>query len=159
MRPLSSQSRREITQLRDLDLQLSFEGARALRENIEDQLASIDDAEIQLLFKVARLCGTQRIVEDRERRTGLFRAVANLGSFPLSDESVRVRRLEFLADGIGNLGAGGLGQSFQFGERFFGRNFIARSEFDTDQDGAFDLYERLAMRTAQKKPLRECDPS
>ena len=159
MRPLASESRREITQLRDLDLQLAFEGARALRENIENQLASIDDAEVQFLFEVARLRRTQGVIENRECRAGLFRAVANLGSLALPDERVRIGRLEFLADGIGNLGAGGLGQSFEFGERFFGRNFVARSEFDTDQDGAFDLYERLAMRTAQKKPLRECDPS
>ena len=55
MRPLASESRREITQLRDLDLQLAFEGARALRENIENQLASIDDAEVQFLFEVAGL--------------------------------------------------------------------------------------------------------
>jgi hypothetical protein len=36
MRPLAGEPRLQIAQLRDLDLELAFEGVRALREDVED---------------------------------------------------------------------------------------------------------------------------
>jgi hypothetical protein len=110
MRPLARQSRRQVTELRDLDLQLALQGPRALRENIEDQLAAIDDAKIEFLFQIAGLCGAQRIVEDRERRTGAMRNFLDLRGLALADKGARVGGLEPLGDGIGNFGAGGLGE-------------------------------------------------
>ncbi len=149
MRPLARQPRREITELRDLDLQLAFQSTCALRENIEDQLAAIDDAKIELLFKVARLRGAQRIIEDRERRTSPMRDFLDLGGLALADKGTRVGRLEPLRDGVDDFGAGGLGEGLELGERFLGRNFVARTEFDSDQDRAFDPFERLTIGGAQ----------
>jgi hypothetical protein len=90
MRPLARQSRREVTELRNLDLQLALQRARALRENVEDQLAAIDDAKVEFLFEVAGLRRTERIVEDREGRTRPMRKFFNLGGLALADKSARV---------------------------------------------------------------------
>jgi hypothetical protein len=80
----------------------------------------------------------------------LLREIAHLGSLALADKSARVGRLEALANDIGDFGTGGFSQGLELGNRVLGGNFVFRSEFDTDQDRAFDLFERLAMRTAQK---------
>jgi len=121
-------------------LQLALQRASALRENVEDQLAAIDDAKIQFLFEVARLRGAQRIVENRERRTGAMRDFLDLGSLAFPYKGPRVGGLELLRDCIGDFSACGLGQGLELGERFLGGNFIARPEFDSDQDRAFDLF-------------------
>src|SRR5204863_6177863 len=41
--PHSGEARQQILQLRKLDLQSAFPAARALRENIENQLCSVED--------------------------------------------------------------------------------------------------------------------
>lgn len=80
-----------------------------------------------------------------------MRNLLDLGGLALADEGARVGRLELLRDGIRDLGAGGLGEGFELGERFLGGNFIAGPEFDSDQDRAFDVFERLTASTAQMK--------
>ena len=42
--PAAHQSRRQVLQLRELDLQLAFEAARALREDVENQSGAIEHA-------------------------------------------------------------------------------------------------------------------
>lgn len=151
MRPLTRQPRREVTELRDLDLQLALQRARALRENIEDQLAAIDDAKVEFLFEVAGLRRAQRVVEDREGRTRAMRDFLDLGGLALADKRARIGGLEPLRDGVGDFGAGGLSEGLELGERFLGGNFVARAEFDPDQDRAFDLFERLTASVAQMR--------
>jgi hypothetical protein len=56
-----------------------------------------------------------------------------------------------LRNSIGDFGAGGLGEGLEFGERFFGGNFVTRVEFDSNQDRAFDSFERLTIGVAQIK--------
>lgn len=85
-----------------------------------------------------------------------MRDFLDLGSFALADKSSRVGGLEPLRDGIGDFGAGGLGKGLELGERFLGGNFVARAEFDPDQDRAFDVFERLAIGAAQMKT--SCQP-
>ena len=73
--------------MRDFDLQLALQRARALRENIEDELAAIDDAKVEFLFEVARLRGAERVIENRERRAGPMRDFLDLGGLALADET------------------------------------------------------------------------
>src|SRR5262249_44158672 len=110
MRPLAGEARREIAELRDLDFQLALQRARALCEKIEDELAAIDDAQVHILFEISRLRGAQRIIENRQVGALAMRNILDLGSLALADEGSRVGRLEFLRDGIDDLGAGGLGE-------------------------------------------------
>jgi hypothetical protein len=44
-----------VLELRQLDLQLAFVRARALREDVEDQAGAVDDATLQQLLEVALL--------------------------------------------------------------------------------------------------------
>src|SRR5260370_16931870 len=70
MRPLACETRLEIAELRDFDLQLTFQRARALREDIENELAAIDYPELEFLLEIARLRGRQRVVKDADRTVG-----------------------------------------------------------------------------------------
>jgi hypothetical protein len=151
MRPLARQSRGEVTKLRDLDLQLALQGARALRENVEDQLAAIDDPKIEILLEVAGLRGAERIVKNREGCSRPMRDFFDFRGLALADKSARVGGLELLRDGLGNLGAGGFGEGLQLGQRFLGGNFVARPQFDSNQDRAFDSFKRLTASATQMK--------
>ena len=58
------QARQKVLELRQLDLQLALEGAGALREDVEDERAAVDDLAAERLLEVALLRGRERIVED-----------------------------------------------------------------------------------------------
>src|SRR4029077_7841201 len=53
--PHPGQSRQQILQLRELDLQSAFTAPRALRENIENQLGAIENFARQQIFQIASL--------------------------------------------------------------------------------------------------------
>ncbi len=55
VRPTTHQSRRHVLELGEFDLQLAFEAARALREDVEDQAAAVEHAALEGLFEVALL--------------------------------------------------------------------------------------------------------
>ena len=62
--PHAGQARQQVAQLRQLHLQLRLPRAGSLREDVEDQLAAIDDADLERLFEIAHLRGTQVLVAD-----------------------------------------------------------------------------------------------
>src|ERR1700722_7724158 len=78
-----------------------------------------------------------------------MRDFLDLGGLALADESAWVGRLESLRNDVDDLRAGRLGQRLEFGERLVGRNFVARGEFDSNQNRAFDLFERLTAGAVQ----------
>ena len=51
VRPHRAQSGRGVLKLRDLHLQLRFAGSGAVGEDIEDQLAAIDDLDLDFLLE------------------------------------------------------------------------------------------------------------
>src|SRR6185369_14161944 len=79
VRPVSRQPRQEVLELGELDLQLPFDALRALREDVEDELAPVDHANrrlasrrrVEAALEVSLLGGAQRIVEDDQVRVGL----------------------------------------------------------------------------------------
>ena len=60
MSPAANQPRREVFELRQLDLKLTLKTSRTLRENIEDQPGAIQHPALELAFQVAFLAGAQR---------------------------------------------------------------------------------------------------
>ena len=71
-------------ELRELDLQLAFGAARALREDVEDEARAVDDAAFERLLEVALLHAGQRVVEDDEVGVGLApRSAAISSTLPL----------------------------------------------------------------------------
>jgi hypothetical protein len=55
VRPAAHQARRQVFQLRQLDLQLTFEAARPLRKDVEDQPSAIQHSTLQKGFEIAFL--------------------------------------------------------------------------------------------------------
>src|SRR4029077_3473446 len=115
--------------------------------------AAIDDADVEFLFEIARLRGAERIIEDRERRTGAARDVAHFGAFALADKGARVGGLELLADAFGDFRTGAFSERLELRHRLVGGNLIVAAEFDSDEDRALGLIERLTIRVSQEIPL------
>ena len=151
MAPGAGETRLQIAQLRDLDLELALESARALGEDVENQLTAIDDAELELLFEITRLRGAQGVVEDGERCAALMSEFADLGGLAPADEGARVDVLQLLLDQAGHFGTGAGGERTQFGNRIITRNTDGQSKFNTDQDGAFGMVERRRVRKTQRQ--------
>jgi hypothetical protein len=55
-----------MRQLGQLDLQLTFMGARSLSENVKDQSCSSQYSASEGLFKVALLTGAQRVIKNHQ---------------------------------------------------------------------------------------------
>jgi len=55
-----------MLELCKLDLKLTFESTRALREDVEDQPGTVDDPTLQERFEVALLARRQRMIENDE---------------------------------------------------------------------------------------------
>src|SRR5207344_121719 len=62
--PKARQSRQQMLQLRQLNLQLAFPRAGALREDVEDQRGAVENFGAEDFFQVAALRGGKFIVED-----------------------------------------------------------------------------------------------
>ena len=60
MRPAADEPGRQVFELGQLDLQLAFETAGALREDIEDQAGTVDDPALELALEIALLARRQR---------------------------------------------------------------------------------------------------
>jgi hypothetical protein len=99
--PESGQSRQQVLQLRELNLQLAFFGAGALGENIQDQRRPIENLAIEDLLQIAALRGRKFVVKNDRIH---IRAPTVLGKFirlAFADESRRARRGQLL-DSISN---------------------------------------------------------
>ena len=62
----AGQTRQQVFQLRQLDLQLPFARPRPPREDVEDQLRAVDDLATDLFFDLPQLRRRQLVVEDDE---------------------------------------------------------------------------------------------
>ncbi len=69
-RPRSGEPRQQVFQLRQLHLPLAFTRSRAAREDVEDQLRSIDDLALEPVLELAQLAGRQLVVEDDHVHVG-----------------------------------------------------------------------------------------
>ncbi len=122
MGPLARQARLQIAELRYLDLELALQRARALGEDVEYELAAVDHAQLQFLFQVARLRGTERVVENHQRGATVERDFAYFLDLAAPDKSARIGVLEFLVDGGGDARAGAFGQRLEFSQRVLAGN-------------------------------------
>src|SRR5581483_436865 len=106
MRPSAHEARREMLQLRELDLQFAFVRARALGEDVEDQSRAIEHAALQELLEIALLARRQLVIEDRELGPGRRREIGDLLRLAAADEETRIGDLTAAADDAGDLRAG-----------------------------------------------------
>jgi hypothetical protein len=105
-----------VPELRELDLQLAFAAACALREDVEDEAGAVDDAALERCFEVALLHARQRVVEDDEVGVRLAPAVRDLLDLAPACERGRVRPLALPGDATCDGGACRRGQRSELGE-------------------------------------------
>src|SRR5689334_3367945 len=68
VRPHSGESREEILQLGEFDLQLGFGGSRSGREDVENHLGPVHHPDLQLSFEIRALIWGEFFVEYDEGR-------------------------------------------------------------------------------------------
>lgn len=88
---VTGEARKEIIQLGQLDLQLSFAASRPPGENIENQLGTVDHFQVEYFFEVAKLGGGQIIVKDHQIGPRAMGQAANLLGLPASYQGCRIR--------------------------------------------------------------------
>ncbi len=89
--PAAHQPRRQVLELRQLDLELALRAVRALREDVEDQAGAVDDAAFERALEVALLRPGQRVIEDDE--VGAGRAAQRAAISPTLPRAGEQRRI------------------------------------------------------------------
>jgi hypothetical protein len=116
MAPEARQSRKQMLQLRQFNLQFALFRAGALRKNVKDQRRAIQDFAVEYPFQIAALGGRKFVVEDHRVD---IRAAAMLGEFvglAFANESRRARRnhtLQAISDDLPARSSGQLGKFLQ----------------------------------------------
>ncbi len=70
-RPAPGEARKQVLELRELDLPLALTRARAAREDVENQLRPIDDLALEFLLELTKLSRRELVVEDHEVHVSL----------------------------------------------------------------------------------------
>ena len=138
MSPLTGQAGLQVAQLRNLDLQLAFERAGALRKDVENKLAPIDNAQLEFVFQIAglgraeassKITSGRRLARARSRTSAtLPRPIKVRGSITLSlwRTCRPPARRRFPS-------------ARQLGQRVFAADFLCAAEVHSDQHGALDV--------------------
>jgi len=136
MRPTASQAGQQIAQLRQLDLKLSFVAPGALGKDVENQLAPIDNADLESGLEIALLRRAKILIKDHQVRLETQEALADLLHLPASDQSRRASPLQVLSEYADHERPGAPGQLCEFLHAPLHRDpAICRRDLDTDQDG------------------------
>jgi hypothetical protein len=108
--PLAGQSGQKVLVLGKLDLKLSLAGAGAAGKDVQDKSNTVDDFDLEGLFKVVLLEGGQLIVEDSDVVVGCFLQLEEVFQLALT-EVMRFRcRPQALDDLTDDFSAGGFRQ-------------------------------------------------
>ena len=81
-----------MAQLRELDLQLAFEAPRALRENVENEAGTIEDATLQKRFEITFLTRRERVIENDQIGLSVTHERADFFGFAGSHVQTWIRR-------------------------------------------------------------------
>ena len=123
-----------MPELRQLDLQLALEAARALRKNIQDQAGAIQHAAIEFAFEIAFLAWAEFSAGDDQFGIVSRNTLAQLVHFAAADEVACVGTLARTDDFVDHDGACRAGQLRKFLTfDFVGCALRARM----DEDGTF----------------------
>ena len=93
VRPAPHQSGREITQPRQLDLQLAFVAARPRRKDLEDQGGAVEHLDAQMALQIALLRRPERLIKDHTVSLIQIDQGLDLVGLARADEQGRIRRL------------------------------------------------------------------
>src|SRR5439155_2827477 len=96
----SDQPRQPVLELRQFHLQLAVGALRALREDVEDELGAVDDAQARRLGDVPRLRRLQVAIEDDQIGTERHRAHQDFLQFASADDGAGIDLLACLQDDV-----------------------------------------------------------
>src|SRR5437588_13131057 len=100
MAPHSSEPRKQILQLRQLDLESPFAAARALRENVEDELRAIEDLARKQILQVASLGRRKFVIVNNRRDVLVLERFLDQLRFAFSNVVPLRRPRQVLGDGV-----------------------------------------------------------
>ncbi len=132
MGPAAHQTRGQMLELGQLDLQLALVRARATGEDIQNQPGAIEHARIHALFEVAFLARRQIVVEHHEFGAVLGHRRRDLVGLAAADEKPRVRNAARAADMAKHIRARGFHELTEFLVRLV---ILVDAEGDMDDDG------------------------
>src|ERR1700733_7759498 len=87
---------------------MAFPLPRMGGENVQDQLSAIDHTPPHAFFKIAKLSGSQVMVNDHKRDVAHFRFDADFVQLTATHQSCWIKRVPDLQDRSFNLGTGAL---------------------------------------------------
>ena len=132
------QARQGVFQLGQLDLQAGLGGAGARGEDVEDQLAAVEDFDLGRFFQVANLRRRQIVVEDDHVGVRGLDLRLEFCDFALADVAGRIDFQTPLAEAADDDGAGGGRQAAQFFERVIANPGAVR-HVHADEKGFFEM--------------------
>jgi hypothetical protein len=106
--PAPHQAAGDVPQLRELDLELAFVAAGALREDVEDQGVAVEHAAADELLEVAFLARRERMVDEHHVAAGVGDDLADLLGLAAADEEPGFGAVATPRHGGDRLHAGGL---------------------------------------------------
>ena len=133
VRPHPFQPRERVLELRQFDRQTGFARLRPARENVENQLGSVDRFDFQPLFQIARLARRQVEVEDDDLRVGRLRERFEFVEFSAPQAVRDVRRRSALNQRSDRLDVRRFRQPGQLGERVFSLPLARRVNADENR--------------------------
>jgi hypothetical protein len=125
-----------VLELGEGDLELGLVGAGAGGEDVEDQLAAVEDFAVADFFEIAELVGGHVVIEDHDIGFVGFDALGDFLGLAVTDVGAGIDGVAGLGEGIDDESAGGFGEGGEFAEGV-ARIVGGIGEEDADEDGAF----------------------
>ena len=122
--------------MRQLDLQSALATARALRENVENQLRAIENFAGEQIFQIASLRGREFVVKNDRGDVSILERFLDQLRFAAADVIGRCRLLQFLRDGIDHFRSSRAGELAQLFHRIAQIPFRNSILFQSDEERA-----------------------
>jgi len=162
--PVFCESRQQMLELREFDLQLAFARPGALRKDVENQRRAVENLAVEDFFEVAALRGRKVVVENHRVHVLPPAEIREFASLAGADERGGIERYHFLPAVTDDFTARRCGQFAKFGERIARGRTVAGFEFDTNEEDPFrprfsgfdERFQRLLRIKSENPPRRSC---
>ena len=114
MRPAANQSRRQMLQLGQLDLQLTLVRACALGKDVENQRCSVEHRNAEGTCEITFLHRRKTMIEEHHAGLGRLDTRGDLIDLAATDQTARIRGGARRANQVAQLAAGRRGQGLEF---------------------------------------------
>ena len=125
-----------MLELREFHLELALPGARALREDVEDERGAIQNLALEHLLQITALRGRKIVVEDDRIHTLPLAMRREFIRLARADEGRGEGSLQFLRAAAEHLAAGGGGQLLEFRQGILHGGRRLRFEFNANEEDA-----------------------